>query len=117
VLAGDGVKGFSTPLATLHTFQGWADKFLVTPPDGIDDRYVTAGYVKQRSGSIERLSAIASYHVFEAERVALDHGSELDLQLRAEWKRLRAALKYADYDSDGFASDTTKLWAEVELVW
>ena len=28
--AGDGT-GFVTPLATLHKFQGWADKFLSTP--------------------------------------------------------------------------------------
>jgi hypothetical protein len=40
ILAGNGAKGFTTPLATLHKFQGWADKFLVTPADGIDDRYM-----------------------------------------------------------------------------
>ena len=28
---------FQTPLATLHKFQGWADKFTVTPPNGIQD--------------------------------------------------------------------------------
>ena len=28
ILEGDGSKGFTTPLATLHKFQGWADKFL-----------------------------------------------------------------------------------------
>ena len=27
-LEGDGARGFSTPLATLHAFQGWADVFL-----------------------------------------------------------------------------------------
>ena len=26
-------KGFTTPLATLHKFQGWADKFLTTPAE------------------------------------------------------------------------------------
>ncbi len=39
ILEGTGSKGFTTPLATLHKFQGWADKFLTTPADGIDDRY------------------------------------------------------------------------------
>ena len=33
VLEGNGVKGFTTPLATLHKFQGWADKFLTTPAE------------------------------------------------------------------------------------
>ena len=36
IFEGSGVKGFTTPLATLHRFQGWADKFLATPPNGIE---------------------------------------------------------------------------------
>jgi len=116
-LTGDGVKGFSTPLATLHRFQGWADKFLTTPPNGIDDRYVTAGYAKAHLLGLERLSATASYHAFDAERGAGDYGSEIDLQARAEWKRLRVGLKFADYAADGFATDTTKYWVDVEYVW
>ena len=39
VLEGDGTTGFATPLATLHRFNGWADKFLTTPANGLDDRY------------------------------------------------------------------------------
>ncbi|MES1263118.1 MAG: alginate export family protein, partial [Peristeroidobacter soli] len=30
-LPGTAGKGFTTPLASLHKFQGWADKFLTTP--------------------------------------------------------------------------------------
>jgi hypothetical protein len=116
-LTGDGTKGFTTPLATLHRFQGWADKFLTTPADGVDDRYLTAGYAKANVLGASRLTATASYHTFEAERGATDFGSEIDLQLRAEWKRLRVGLKYADYAADAFATDTTKYWAEVEYTW
>ena len=32
---GAALTSFQTPLATLHKFQGWADKFLTTPPNGI----------------------------------------------------------------------------------
>ncbi|MCS1410183.1 MAG: hypothetical protein M2R45_03372 [Verrucomicrobia subdivision 3 bacterium] len=40
VLGSDGgAKGFATPLATLHKFNGWADAFLATPADGLDDLY------------------------------------------------------------------------------
>ena len=40
-LGGSPARGqFNTPLATLHPFNGWADKFLVTPADGLDDLYV-----------------------------------------------------------------------------
>ena len=38
LLGSDGVTvAFSTPLATLHAFEGWADKFLATPAAGITD--------------------------------------------------------------------------------
>ena len=40
VLGGDNGVGFKTPYATLHKFQGWADKFLTTPGDGIEDLYI-----------------------------------------------------------------------------
>ena len=30
---------FKTPLATLHKFQGWADKFLGTPANGVKDSH------------------------------------------------------------------------------
>ena len=37
VLGGADVPNhaFQTPLATLHAFQGWADKFLTTPAAGV----------------------------------------------------------------------------------
>ena len=34
-LGGDGTNAFQTPLATLHKFNGWADKFLSTPANGL----------------------------------------------------------------------------------
>jgi len=33
-LDGNGARGFGTPLATLHAFNGWADVFLATRPGG-----------------------------------------------------------------------------------
>ena len=41
VLGSHSVQAFQTPLATLHAFQGWADKFVVTPAAGIEDFYVS----------------------------------------------------------------------------
>ena len=43
-LGGNGVAGISTPLATLHAFQGDADVFLTTPARGITDRYAKLGF-------------------------------------------------------------------------
>lgn len=117
VLEGDGVKGFSTPLATLHKFQGWADKFLTTPADGIEDRYVTVGYTKKGVGFLDTVSASAAWHDFEAERTSVDYGTELNLQLQAKYRRFSGALKYADYRADRFATDTRKWWAQIEFIW
>lgn len=47
VLEGTGAKGFTAPLGTLHKFQGWADKFLTTPANGIEDRYLAIGYTRK----------------------------------------------------------------------
>ena len=38
-----GLYGLQTPLATLHAFNGWADKFLVTPVDIPDVAAFTLG--------------------------------------------------------------------------
>lgn len=117
LLEGDGRKGFTTPLATLHKFQGWADKFLATPPNGVKDRYVNAGFTFLGVGPIEALSALASYHSYEAERISIDYGSELNAQLQAKWKRFTGIVKYADYEADHLSTDTTKFWVQLQYVW
>ncbi len=103
--AGDGV-GFKTPYATLHKFQGWADKFLVTPADGIEDMYVGI------NGKVGPVKLGAFYHDFQAEDSSEDFGTEIDLV--ATWpitKNWTTQLKYANFssDSDRYA-DTEKVW-------
>jgi len=117
MMEGDGVKGFTTPLATLHKFDGWADKFLTTPPNGLERRYVTLGYLKKGFASLDTLSATVVYHDFRSDRLNLDYGSEIDLQLQAKWHRFSGLLKYADYRAERFATDTSKYWAEINYVW
>lgn len=107
--AGDGV-GFATPLATAHKFQGWADKFLSTPEDGIEDIYVG---ISGKAGPV-KLQAV--YHDFSAEDSSANYGTELDLV--ATWvvaKGFSTQLKFADYDADDFGTDTTKVWLSLQL--
>jgi hypothetical protein len=122
VLEGNGTTGFSTPLATLHRFNGWADKFLTTPADGIDDRSVSAGYALQRIAMLDALTAAVAYRDYRTERGAVDLGAELDLQLQAKYGRFVALFKYADYDAhEGVTppayQDTRKFWVQIEYVW
>jgi Alginate export len=119
ILEGDGVKGFTTPLATLHKFQGWDDKFLATPPNGLEDRYATLGATFKGIASLDTLSVVAAYHDYEAEHVNADYGSEIDVSLAAKYQRVTIMLKFADYTQGVLpaARDTQKVWGQVEFTW
>lgn len=100
-----GNAAFRTPLATLHKFQGWADKFLTTPDAGIRDLYAGA------SARFDRLTVAATYHDFDTDQGSADLGSEIDLAVTYSINsRASVQLKYADYDADTFATDTVKTW-------
>ncbi len=122
VLQGNGTVGFATPLATLHAFQGWADKFLTTPPNGIKDRYGSLGWTGAHLLQLDSLAMTVVYHSFAAERISANYGSEWDLALSAKWHHYAAMLKYANYTAAdttpvSIARNTSKLWAQLEYVW
>lgn len=103
----DGAVGFSTPLATGHAFNGWADKFLATPAVGLEDLYFSAHTMV---GDV-KLGAI--FHDFASEEGSTDFGTELDFV--AKYKATDAlsyGFKYADFsaDSAGGMDDVTKMW-------
>ena len=108
--AGDGV-GFATPLATLHKFQGWADQFLSTPRDGVEDAYVGADV------AVGPVMLAAVYHDFQAEDSSEDFGSEIDLS--ATWpvnEHFTTELKFAGFSADSNRySDVNKLWVTLQL--
>jgi hypothetical protein len=105
---------FQTPLATGHVFQGWADKFLVTPPDGIADAYGRLGYALGKAGPFSALGISAVYHDFSAARGGASYGSEWDLLAEASVRDIRFTAKYASYRARGFATDTSKFWLSME---
>jgi len=99
-------RAFQTPLATLHAFNGWADKFLATPAAGLDDAFVG---VKGKAGS---WNWNALYHDFSAQSGGSDFGSEFDASIgRKFMDHYGILLKAASYDSSGSSyGDTTKFW-------
>src|SRR5690606_7652843 len=115
-LGGDGQAAFSTPLATLHVFQGWADKFLTTPAAGIEDTYVEVGYTTGAFGPLERLSIVAAFHELESDAGSASYGDELDLSLVARVAKMTFTLKYADYRADALFTDTRKLWLSMDFA-
>jgi len=119
VMEGNGVKGFTTPLATLHKFQGWADKFLTTPANGIEDVYVTASGNFKAVGGLDTLGLVLSYHDYNAEHISADYGTEWNASIACKVKKLGFMIKYADYNQGVLASarDTEKFWMQMEYVW
>lgn len=119
VLSGDGTIGFSTPLATLHKFNGFADQFLATPADGIEDIYGKVGYTKKNVGAFSLLKAFAVYHNFSPENASGNFGDEIDVVGIVKFKKLenvKFLAKYANFQSDdGFKSDKEVFWLQVEF--
>lgn len=108
----DGNFAFSTPLATLHRYQGFADSFLNTPANGIEDIYMSA------SAAINALNLSTSLHRYNASEGGQHYGNEWDI---VAGYRLNANInieaKVALYSSKSFSVDTDKLWLSVNMAF
>lgn len=114
-LGGNGVVALQTPLATLHAFNGWADKFLTTPANGLRDLYVDASYKVPGKGGLAGLTLRAAWHDYNSARGGIDYGSEWNaLVSYPVTKQIGLTAKLARYDAKAFATDTTKFWLQLE---
>jgi len=100
--------GVSTPLATLHAHNGWADQFLSTPATGLIDRSLSLG------GSLAGGKFTVVYHDFDTDErtPAIDElGDEFGLLYTRKFgEHYSAGIKYATFSADDYAVDTDKLW-------
>jgi hypothetical protein len=116
-LGGDGTKGFTTPWATLHKFNGWADVYLGgTPVDGLAQATLGAVYKDKELGLFK-----AFYHMYSDSDYGKAQGSEINLLHvkplpKLGLKTLLKAAFYtaADATENPSGVDTTKLWASVQ---
>jgi hypothetical protein len=116
VLEGDGVRGFATPLATLHAYQGWADVFVNTPADGVVDTAATISYAWSMEGPISRPSLALVAQDFESDRNTRDFGRELGLRFGASLPHgLGIEAKLASFNGDSGFADRDKIW--LSLSW
>lgn len=114
-LEGDGSSALQTPLATLHAFNGWSDKFLVTPANGLRDLYADLGYKLGGNGPLKGMVFRLVYHDFRSTRLDIGYGSEWDAVVSVPIRKNITLLgKFARYDADRFSTDTTKAWFSVE---
>ncbi|TWJ06809.1 hypothetical protein [Altererythrobacter ishigakiensis] len=115
-LEGNGSTGLQTPLATLHAFNGWADKFLATPPNGLRDFYGDVSYRFGDGSPLKGLLLRGIVHDFDATEIELSYGREVNLLVVYPIKKnLTVLAKFAQYEAEGFSVDTTKGWLQVQV--
>ncbi|NMP32453.1 alginate export family protein [Thalassotalea sp. M1531] len=112
VLGSDnGNYGFSTPLATLHKFNGWADQFLGTPSQGLADMYASV------SGKAYGGKWAVVFHNYEADEDkggVDDLGDEINISYGKSFnKTFSGGIKYASYSAGDIKVDADKLWVWV----
>lgn len=112
--AGVPFTSFQTPLGTNFKFQGWADKFLTTPANGVRDLYLGGGYGVARLGALSAVTLQATWHRFDSDRLDQQYGNEIDLLASARLRRTTIALRYAHYKADTMATDTDKVWIQFD---
>jgi hypothetical protein len=111
-MGGNGRYAFQTPFATLHAFDGWADRFLTTPANGLRD-----GYLSWNRG-FGKLSATVVWHDFQSTHGSIHYGREWDASLGwAFAPHWNALAKVADYHAADVGVDVAKTWISVEYSY
>lgn len=109
---GADTSAFSTPLATAHAFNGWADKFLGTPANGLEDTYVSL------SGKVSGVKLVGVYHDYSADKGGASYGDEINLlAVKKFGKNYKGLVKYASYSADTHATDTDKVWLMAQATF
>ncbi|MET3722846.1 alginate export family protein [Sphingomonas trueperi] len=111
---GAALTSFQMPLGTNFKFQGWADKFLTTPANGVRDLYAGGGYGWKKLGKVDALTLQATWHRFESDRLDQHYGDEIDLLATVKVKKTLLSARYARYEADRLATDTSKFWLQID---
>jgi hypothetical protein len=109
-------QGFKTPFATLHAFNGWADRFLATPTDGLQDSNLKV------LAKFWDVNFVLAGHTFKGDENGDSFGNELDFSAGYQLtKNLNMLVKYAKYVAEGDTKlltptvankDLTKAWLQ-----
>lgn len=122
-------NGFSTPLATLHKFDGWSDVLLQGANSGFDyglnEYVISGGYESAYFGEF-----VVSYLIFKSSKSSpngKDIGDEIDIAYSKELaKRVSFLVKAAFYNGkNGYytngnligAKDVNKYWLELDYKY
>lgn len=119
VLQGNGTSAFQTPLATLHKFNGFTDKFLSTPADGLQDLNLKLATKTPADFVLPGVVLKAAFHEFFSDENGSHYGSEWNLAavkaFNTSYGKYVLVVKYADYDGDEVGTNTRKLWLSLNF--
>jgi hypothetical protein len=109
-LGSDGLRAFQTPLGSNHAFQGSADLFLVTPPQGVEDVWFEATRRLHIVGPLRNVTLLARHHWFESVTTQRPSGVEWNLSAAGSLQGYRLTLEHAAYTAETFGADTERTW-------
>ena len=117
--SGNG-NAFQTPLATLHIHQGWADRFLSTPSEGVSNTSINA------SGMLSDVKYTFEYNTYSSDEGGYDFGTEFGAMFSYNWpentyltgwtvggKFTAFTADTGNVDGTSF-NDVTKLWIWIQ---
>ncbi|MEM7697793.1 MAG: alginate export family protein [Verrucomicrobiota bacterium] len=107
-LGSDNGFGFQTPLGTNHKFNGFADRFLVTPGTGLSDLYFTAATTLPFE-----IKAAATYHHFWDDGFDVNIADEIDLVMSKSLGNGLTVLGKAAWFFGDTLNDTTRISMEM----
>lgn len=113
----NGTYAFQTPFGTNHLFQGWVDKFLTTPKEGLRDSFLTAAY------KYSNFVFSGEYHLFNSDTdfykvgggMGNKYGTEVDAAVTYNYsKNISTKIEYGKFsEGDQYqatsASSTTSV--------
>lgn len=115
-------KGFQTPLATKHKFNGWTDVFLNTPNAGLKDLYLSSNISLN-----EKCKLGLEVHSYDSDKKGSHYGDEYGVSFwhQLPVKGLSASGKYSMYQADDTKivtaalgnRDTEKLWLQLDYKY
>lgn len=116
-IEGDGKNAMQFALGTNHAFDGWVDKFLTTPANGLVDINIGLTYVaKSENAWLNGIKATLVYHDFSAERGSADYGTEWDASVDQSFEKYyTAGIKLGAYNADDLYTDTVKIMPYLQV--
>jgi len=111
-LGSDNGVGYKFPLATLHKFNGFADRFLGTPAGGLSDVYVSA------ATKVAGIKFSAAYHYFWDDGMNVFLGQEVDIvAAKALNEHVSVLAKGAFFMGEGAQPDVTRASVEMNIKY